>query len=108
MALKARWPDRITLLRGNHESRQITQVYGIFSSATFLLKLEGFYDECVQKYGNPNAWKWCTQVFDLLAVAAVSLLLFSFKTYFFYRSLMGKFFVCTVVFLQVLFCCQFC
>ena len=26
LLLKAKWPDRITLLRGNHESRQITQV----------------------------------------------------------------------------------
>ena len=40
VALKVRYRDRITILRGNHESRQITQVY-VFATPLHYLAWSG-------------------------------------------------------------------
>jgi diadenosine tetraphosphatase ApaH/serine/threonine PP2A family protein phosphatase len=37
---------------------------------TFLqTQVYGFYDECQRKYGNANAWRYCTEVFDYLTLS---------------------------------------
>lgn len=58
LALKVRYKDRITILRGNHESCEINRLYG-------------FYDECLKKYGSERVWKSFTDVFTCLPLAAM-------------------------------------
>nr|GAT56962.1 predicted protein [Mycena chlorophos] len=58
VALKLRYRDRITILRGNHEARQVSQVYS-------------FYDECLRKYGTANVWRYFTDLFDYLPLTAL-------------------------------------
>eukprot|EP01060_Flectonema_neradi_P023013 TRINITY_DN31240_c0_g1_i1.p1 TRINITY_DN31240_c0_g1~~TRINITY_DN31240_c0_g1_i1.p1 ORF type:complete len:322 (+),score=40.41 TRINITY_DN31240_c0_g1_i1:97-1062(+) len=55
---KVRYPARLTLLRGNHETRSTSVVYG-------------FYHECLLKYNNPEVWVKIMDAFDCLTISAV-------------------------------------
>ena len=58
LCLKLKYQGRITLLRGNHESRLITMSYG-------------FYEEIQRKYGNTNPWRYFNDLFDYMPIAAI-------------------------------------
>lgn len=57
-ALKVRYKDRVTILRGNHENKEINKIYG-------------FYDECLKKYGNEVVWNYFTDAFYYLPLTAL-------------------------------------
>lgn len=57
--LKIKYPERITMIRGNHESRITSKAYG-------------FYKECLFKYHNcDNVWKFVTDTFDFMPIGAL-------------------------------------
>lgn len=52
------YPKQVYLLRGNHECRSITQVYG-------------FYEQCMRYYSHSAVWKLFVDSFDYLPIAAI-------------------------------------
>ncbi|KAG8764162.1 putative serine/threonine protein phosphatase [Ceratobasidium sp. 423] len=95
--LKLRYPHRVQLVRGNHESRAVTQVRGSMLIHPYIptcysvhhlsvayyppncpshriactKKSYGFYTECVRKYGSSSVWTYFTDMFDYLTLSVV-------------------------------------
>ena len=57
-ALKLKYPEKIWLLRGNHECRDVNKAYGLLN-------------QCIQLYGHPGVYNLCNEVFDLLPITAI-------------------------------------
>lgn len=61
LCYKIKYPENFFMLRGNHESANITKIYG-------------FYDECKRRLpsisGNHKLWKTFVDVFNALPIAA--------------------------------------
>lgn len=58
LAFYVKYPENVTLLRGNHEFIHMNHVYG-------------FYEEVMARYGNPNVWAAVNEVFTYLPLVAI-------------------------------------
>ena len=58
LCLKMMYPKNVYMLRGNHETKEISKIYG-------------FFDECIERYNSQEIWDKFNLVFDYLPLAAI-------------------------------------
>ena len=56
LALKLNFPKSVVLLRGNHETRDMTECFG-------------YRKQCLENFGDTEMYERCMELFDLLPVA---------------------------------------
>ena len=57
-ALKIKYPEKVTMLRGNYECREVAKIYG-------------FYEQCQKVFSNEDVWNAFHDMFDNLLLAAL-------------------------------------